>query len=145
MSCSDSEYYKVKFENVDRLASGDKVFINGLEVGQVKELILDDDKKILATIWIGQNIKLTTGSTFTIHSDVFGTKHIEIDLSDKKELMNPGEIQEGYIQSYDTTGLRKISKQEYDSLVKIDPNYKLADSLFKTLGIVKDNLDKKNK
>src|SRR5262245_34144334 len=32
MSCSDSEYYKVQFDNVDRLAEGDKVILNGLEV-----------------------------------------------------------------------------------------------------------------
>src|SRR5690606_27789923 len=38
IGCSDSEDYKVQFENVDRLTEGDKVILNGLEVGQVKDL-----------------------------------------------------------------------------------------------------------
>lgn len=132
-ACSDSEYYKVQFDNVDRLTSGDKVFIRGLEVGEIKDLAIDDEKKVLATVWVGRNIKLTKGSTFAIHSDIFGTRHLEINLSENQELMNPDEIQKGYVQPPDTTGFRKLTKEEKDSLVKNDPVYRLADTVLHIL------------
>lgn len=139
ISCSDSEYYKVQFDNVDWLAEGDKVILKGLEVGQVKDLTIDNEKKVLATIWIGRGIKLTKGSTFTIHSEIPGIKHIEIGLADNQELMDPDEIQAGSVQPPDTTGFRKLTAAERDSLVKNNPVFRLADTLMTILRKSKDS------
>jgi ABC-type transporter Mla subunit MlaD len=138
-SCSDSEYYKVQFDNVDRLTEGDKVILKGMEVGQVKDLELGNEKKILATIWVGRNIKLTKGSTFTIHADLLGTRHIEIDLADNQELIDAKEIQAGFVQPPDTSGFKKLTAQERDSLVKHDPFYRLADTVMTILRKSKDS------
>ncbi|MFN9861910.1 MAG: MlaD family protein [Cyclobacteriaceae bacterium] len=142
--CTDNEQYKIQFEQVDWLKTGDRVTINGLDVGQVKNLKLDDEQKILATIEIGPNIKLTKGSTFTIHSDLLGAKHIEIDLSDSKELMNSKEIQKGTIQPLDRTEFKKLTPEQRDSLTKHDPVYRLADTVFQMLKNYKDDKDEKN-
>ncbi len=131
--CSDSEYYKVQFDNVDRLTEGDRVILKGLEVGEVKGFKLDDEKKVVAIIWVGRNIKLTKGSTFTIHSDIFGTRHIEIELSDNQELMNAEEIQTGYVQPPDMTGFKQQTAEQRDSLVTHDPIYRLADTVMTLL------------
>lgn len=139
ISCSDSECYKVQFDNVDRLTEGDKVILKGMEVGQVKDLELDNEKKILATIWVGRNIKLTKGSTFTIHADLLGTRHVEIDLADNQELMDTKEIQKGFVQPPDTTGFKKLTAQERDSLVRHDPIYRLADTVMTILRKLKDS------
>jgi ABC-type transporter Mla subunit MlaD len=141
IGCSDSEYYKVQFENVDRLSEGDKVLINGLEVGEVKHLELDSDKKILATLWVGRSIKLTKGSTFAIHSELLGGRHIEIGLADDNEPMDTEEIHLGYVQPPDTTGLRHLSKAERDSLAAHDPVYKLVDTLITILRKSKDSIE----
>ena len=133
IGCSDSEYYKVQFDNVDRLKTGDDIIINGLVVGQVKDLIIDEQNKVLATIWIGRNIKLTKGTTFAIQSDIFGLRHLEIKLSDSKELINPKDIQKGFIQPPDTTGFRVLTPAERDSLVTHDPIYRLADTVMTIL------------
>jgi phospholipid/cholesterol/gamma-HCH transport system substrate-binding protein len=118
ISCSDSEYYKVQFENVDRLTEGDKVILKGLEVGQVKDLKIDDENKVLATIWVGRNVKVTKGSTFTIHSELLGIRYVEINLADEKELMNSDEIQKGITQLLpDTTDQLQLTAEERDSLV----------------------------
>ena len=118
ISCSGSEYYKVQFDNVDRLTEGDKVILKGLEIGQVKDLKIDDENKVLATIWVGRNVKVTKGSTFTIHSELFGTRYVEIDLADEMELMNPDEIQMGIMQLLpDTTDQLRLTKEERDTLV----------------------------
>lgn len=117
-SCSDYEYYKVQFENVDRLTEGDKVILKGLEIGQVKDLKIDNEKKVLATIQVGRNVKVTKGSTFTIRSQLLGTRYIEISLADEKELMNSDEIQIGITQLLpDTTDQLKLTREERDSLV----------------------------
>jgi ABC-type transporter Mla subunit MlaD len=118
ISCTDSEYYKVQFENVDRLTEGDKVIFAGIEIGEVKDLQIDDDNKVLATIWVGRNVKVTKGSTFTVHSELFGTRYVEINLADEKELMNPDEIQRGLTQLLpDTTDQLQLTREERDTLV----------------------------
>ena len=129
----NAEYYKVQFDNVDRLTEGDKVILKGLEVGQVKDLELDAEKKILATIWVGRNIKLTKGSTFTIHTEFLGTRHIEIGLAENPELMDTDEIQTGYVAPLDTTGVRRYTPEERDSLIKHNPGFRLADTLMTIL------------
>lgn len=138
-SCSDSEYYKVQFDNVDRLTEGDKVILKGLEVGEVKDFELNDEKKVLATIWVGRNIKLTKGSTFTIHSDFLGTRHIEIELAEKQELMSTEEVQTGYVQPPDTTGFRRMTEEQRDSLLKYNPVFRLADTVMTILRKSKDS------
>jgi ABC-type transporter Mla subunit MlaD len=139
VGCSDSQYYKVRFDNVDRLTEGNKVFLKGLEVGEVTDFELDSDNKILATILVGRNIKLTKGSTFTIHSDILGARHIEIELADNHELMNIEEIQTGYVQPPDTTGFKKLTAEQRDSLVAHDPIYRLADTVMMILRKTKDS------
>ncbi|MEJ7643759.1 MAG: MCE family protein [Chryseolinea sp.] len=139
ISCSDSEYYKVQFDNVDRLTEGDKVILKGLEVGEVRDFELDDEKKVLATIWVGRNIKLKKGSTFTIHSGILGTRHIEIELADNQELMNTEEIQTGYVQPPDTTGFKQLTAEQRDSLVTHVPIYRLADTVMTILRKSRDS------
>ena len=138
-SCSDSEYYKVQFDNVDRLTEGDKVILKGLEVGQVKNLELDDQKRILVTIWIGRNVKLTRGSTFTIHGDLWGTRHIEVALADNPELMDTEEVQKGAVQPPDKVGVRHYTAQERDSLIEHNSALKLADTLITILRKSRDS------
>jgi ABC-type transporter Mla subunit MlaD len=119
VSCSDSKYYKVQFENVDRLTEGDKVILKGLEVGQVKELKIDDEQKVLATIWVGRDVRLTKGSTFTIHSELFGARYVEIDLANENELMNVHEIQKGItLVLPDTINQLQLTREERDTLVE---------------------------
>lgn len=139
ISCGDSEYYKVQFDNVNRLTEGDKVILKGLDIGEVKDLELDAEKKILATIWVGRNIKLTKGSTFTIHSEFLGMRHIEIGLADNSEFIDPDEIQIGDVAPPDTTGFRRYSAEDRDSLIKHHPIFKLADTLMTILRKPRDS------
>ncbi|MBX2967265.1 MAG: MCE family protein [Cyclobacteriaceae bacterium] len=132
-SCSDSNDYKVRFDNVDRLTTGDKVIIKGLEIGKVKDLIIDEEKKVLVTISVRRDTKLTKGSTFTIHSDFLGTRRIEIELSDSEELINSNEIQTGFIQTLDSADIKPLTVEQRDSLIKHDPVYRLADTVFQIL------------
>jgi ABC-type transporter Mla subunit MlaD len=139
IGCAESEHYKIKFENVDRLTEGDKVFIKGLEVGEVTEITVGSDYKVLVTILVTRNIKLTKGSTFRIRPEFLGTRYVDIDLVDNPELINPDELQTGYVSPPDTTAPRKLTKEEIDGLVNHDPIFRLADTLMTILRKHKDS------
>lgn len=133
MSCSDSEYYKVLFDNVNQLKAGDEIIINGQGAGQIKELRIVEENKVLATIWIGRNIKLTQGTTFEIQSNVYGVRHLEIKLSTSKELINPEDIQHGSVQSPVMTDAREFTQEEIDSLITRNPAFQILDTVLNTL------------
>lgn len=134
-SCSDSREYKIKFDDVERLGEGDKIFIRG--VGQVKDISVDENKKFLVTISITKDIKVTVGSKFILQSDVLGSQHLEIELADmNNELVKPGQLQMGEIRGRDTTGLRKLTQEECDSMIQANPGGQIADSIFKVLRTV---------
>ena len=44
-SCSDSREYKIKFDHVERLEEGDKIFMRGVYVGEVIDLTVDKNEK----------------------------------------------------------------------------------------------------
>ena len=136
-SCSHSREYKIKFDHVDRLDEGDNIFIRGVYVGQVKDVTVDEDKKILVKISITKDIKVTAGSKFILQSNVLGFQHIEIELADvHNELVESGQLQIGEIKPVDTTGFRKVTQEQYDSIIRANPGAEIADSILKVLRTV---------
>src|SRR5688572_1917607 len=96
-SCSDSREYKIKFDRVERLIAGEKIFIRGVYVGEVVDL-KEKDEEVLVTISIIKDIKVTEGSKFILQSDLFGFQHVEIELANLNHaLIEPGELQLGEI------------------------------------------------
>lgn len=141
IGCSNAKEYQIKFDNVDWLQTGDKVVCNGLVVGEVKKLKIDDDKKVLALVTVDKDLKLTKDSRFTIKSELIGIKYIDIELADNKDLLNEKEIQIGQVQPPDTTGFKKLTLEQKDSLVQHDPVFRLADTVLQILR----NKETKNK
>jgi phospholipid/cholesterol/gamma-HCH transport system substrate-binding protein len=135
-SCSHSREYKIKFDEVERLEAGEKIFIRGVYVGEVIGLE-EKDKNVLVTISITKDIKVTEGSKFVLQSDLFGSQHIEIELANTNHrLIEPGQLQTGEIRPMDTTRLRKLTQEEYDSMLQANPGARLGDSLLKILRTV---------
>lgn len=131
-SCSDSRVYKIKFDDVGRLGEGDKVFIRGVHVGQVEDLTVGENEKMMVAISITKDIKVTEGSKFILQLELARSQHIEIELGDmNNDLINPGHLQVGEVRPVDTTGFRKLTKAEYDSIIQANPAAKLADSIQK--------------
>jgi len=135
--CSDSREYKIKFDHVERLEIGDKILVRGVYVGEVADLTVDQDKKGLVTISISKDINVPEGSRFILQSDFFGFQHVELELAQfDNELIKPGQLQVGEIRPMDTTRLRKIAQEEYDSLLQANPGARLGDSLLRILRTV---------
>ena len=136
-SCSHSREYKIKFDRVERLEKGDKIFMRGVYAGEVKDLTVDKDEQTQVTISITNDIKITEGSKFILQSDFFGFQHVEIELTDiNHKLMEPGQLQMGEIRPMDTTRLRKLTQEEYDSMLQANPGARMGDSLLKILRTV---------
>jgi hypothetical protein len=137
MSCSHSREYKIKFDRIERLQAGEKIFLRGVDVGKVVDLTEDKDKKALVTISITKDIKVTEGSKFILQSDFFGFQHVEIELANiDNKLLEPEQLQIGEIRPMDTTRLRKLTQEEYDSMLQANPGARLGDSLLKILRTV---------
>jgi hypothetical protein len=144
-SCSDSREFKIKFDRVERLEEGDKIFMRGVYVGEVVDLTVDKDKKGQVTISITKDIKVTEGSKFILQSDFFGFQHVEVELAKTdNELLEPEQLQIGEIRPMDTTRLRKLTQEEYDSMLQANPGARLGDSLLKILRTVYKDKKKSN-
>ena len=136
-SCSDSREYKIKFDRIERLHAGEKILLRGVDVGRVVDFTVDKDKKGLVTIAISKDIKVTEGSKFILQSDFFGFQHVEIELADiNHTLIEPGQLQKGELRPMDTTRLRKLTQEEYDSMLEASPGARLGDSLLQILRTV---------
>ena len=135
--CSDSRDYKIKFDHIERLEVGDKIFVRGVYAGEIADLTVDQDKKGLVTISITKDIKVPEGSKFILQSDFFGFQHVELELAKyDNELIEPGQLQVGENRQMDTTQFRKLTREKYDSILQANPGARLGDSLFKILRTV---------
>ena len=111
--------------------------MRGVYAGEVKDLTVDKDEQTQVTISITNDIKITEGSKFILQSDFFGFQHVEIELTDiNHKLMEPGQLQMGEIRPMDTTRLRKLTQEEYDSMLQANPGARMGDSLLKILRTV---------
>ena len=143
-SCSDSTEYKIKFDDIGRLNEDDKILIKGVHVGQVKDIVVDEDEKMLVTISITKDIQVTEGSKFILQSELLGSQYIEVELADiNNELVKLEQLQQGEIRPMDTTGLRKITLEEYDSLMQSNPGAIIFDSILKGLSPAYKNRKKR--
>ena len=80
---------------------------------------------------------MTEGSKFILQSDFFGFQHVEIELAKiDNELLEPEQLQIGETRPMDTTRLRKLTQEEYDSMLQANPGARLGDSLLKLLRTV---------
>jgi len=66
-------------------------------------------------------------------------RYIEIGLADNSEFMDPDEIQIGYVAPLDTTGVRRYTAEERDSLINHNPVFRLADTLMTRLRKPRDS------
>ena len=82
---SSNEYYAL-YENVNGLVASNAVILNGFKVGQVAKLefLPDHSGRMLATLRINSDVFVPKNSVARIvSSDLFGSRAIEIGLSDQ--------------------------------------------------------------
>ncbi len=78
-----SQTFYIKYKNVEQLRPSSPVFINGLQVGMVKDMYVDpdDDKTIIAIINLERNVDIPKDAEAVIVSaSIMGGKAIDLEI-----------------------------------------------------------------
>lgn len=129
-----TSYYHIYYANVDGLTPGNPVYINGLTVGQVKDMTLDPEheNKVNVTIQLEGKMPLTDSTKAKlVDGSLLGGKAIVLELKPGSKILDDGAV----IPSFKEPSLT-------ESLVaKAQP---VMDGLDKTLHNVNSILDEEN-
>lgn len=95
-----SNYYYVKFDNVDGLVEATPVTIKGFKVGQVRDITYDyETNKIMVMMSLDKDVKLPIGSKATIESSLMGSASMVLTLADNKKYYDVGAEIEGGVSA----------------------------------------------
>ena len=110
---SPEQPYFVKFSSISGLNKGDRVILNGLDVGSVVERSFsnDDYDEIIVTLYIDRTISLTKGTVARLSQDLLGTAKIQLIIDhNSNQVLAPrdtliGAIDEGLTERLTSRGL----------------------------------------
>jgi phospholipid/cholesterol/gamma-HCH transport system substrate-binding protein len=105
---NDDNGYEIysNIENATGLEQNAKVKVNGLDVGFVKNIQLDDNSKIKLTLFIDGNVKIPVDSIVTLsQNSMLSGKFVDIKPSLKEQNLREKEylLQEKTFASFDKT------------------------------------------
>lgn len=108
---SSTSKYQVVYDNIDGLTASNPVRINGLTVGQVKriEILQDQQNKLLVTLELKNNIRVTQGSRAVLADDgLLGGKLIRLGINYGKPKLEDG----GMLVAAKESGLSALIKEK---------------------------------
>ena len=100
---SPEQPYYVKFSSISGLNKGDRVILNGLDVGSVVQRTFSNElyDEIIVTVYVDRTIKLTKGTVASLSQDLLGTAKVNLIIDHSStQILAPydtliGEIDEG--------------------------------------------------
>jgi phospholipid/cholesterol/gamma-HCH transport system substrate-binding protein len=94
---SDRTYY-TKYDNVDGLAIGNPVILNGIKVGQVKEMILlpEEANRIRVAVELQKGITVGDSTVASLSGSLLGSKTITLFLGKNTKVYDGGEELRSY-------------------------------------------------
>jgi phospholipid/cholesterol/gamma-HCH transport system substrate-binding protein len=110
---SPEQPYYVKFNSISGLNKGDRVILNGLDVGSVMQRKFSNSAydEIMVTLYIDRTIVLTEGTVARLSQDLLGTAKIQLIVNrNTDQVLAPndtliGEIDEGLTERLTASGL----------------------------------------
>ena len=110
---SPEQPYYVKFSSISGLNKGDRVILNGLDVGSVVERKFSNElyDEIIVMLYIDKTINLTKGTEAKLSQDLLGTAKIQLIIDhSSSEILAPndtliGTIDEGLTERLSASGL----------------------------------------
>ncbi|WP_338874578.1 MlaD family protein [Spirosoma sp. SC4-14] len=90
---SSTRKYQVTYDNIDGLTPSNPVRINGLSVGRVKsiEILQDQGNKLLVTLELRKEIRVTQGSKAILADDgLLGGKIVQLDINPGATVLDDG-------------------------------------------------------
>lgn len=89
---ADGRYeLNARFNRVDGLTIGSTVRVAGIDVGNVTELVLDENGRAITVMRIDSSIELDTEASAAIVTEsLFGQKFIALDIGGGEDFIQPG-------------------------------------------------------
>lgn len=112
---------KIVFADVSGLTVSSRVTLNGLELGRVKSIELDNSYQVITTIFLTDN--LPSDSQFTLIPKALGQSEIKVTTGKSTSLFKTGQQVTGQIEKF------KPSSEEGDNLIDNLFGIKKRDSL----------------
>lgn len=115
---SPKQTYYVKFNSINRLSKGNRVILNGLDVGSVAQRKFSDDRyeEIIVTLYIDRSIKLKEGTVARLSRDLLGAATVSLIINHgSSKVLAPkdtliGEVDEGLSQKLSSRGLEAVDR-----------------------------------
>ena len=86
---STKKYYAI-YENVDQLMPSNQVYLNGVSVGRVSRIQIEQAKgRVIVEIEIDSYVALNDSSVAILNGDFLGTKFIHLTVGQSDKLLNP--------------------------------------------------------
>ncbi len=143
---SDIDYYNIYYSDVDGLTPGNPVYVNGLSVGQVKEMSLDAEhaNEIKVVIQMEGHVALTDSTRAKlIDGSLLGGKAIVLDLKPGNKRLEEGATIPSYREPGLTEALSLKAKPVIEGLDKTITNVNkiLNEENQKKIGQILGNLE----
>ena len=115
---SPKQTYYVKFNSISGLSKGNRVILNGLEVGSVAQRKFSNDRynEVIVTLYIDRRIKLKEGTVARLSRGVLGTASVSLIINHgSSKVLAPkdtliGEIDGGLSQKLSSRGLEAVDR-----------------------------------
>ncbi|MET4106588.1 MlaD family protein [Hymenobacter sp. UYP22] len=94
---SDRTYY-AKYDNVDGLNVGNPVILNGIKVGQVKEMVLvpEEGNRVKVAVELQKGVVVGDSTVASLSGSLLGSKTITLFLGKNSKVFDGGEILKSY-------------------------------------------------
>jgi phospholipid/cholesterol/gamma-HCH transport system substrate-binding protein len=87
---SSRNVYYAFYENVDKLASSNLVYVNGYSVGRVSDITYQQSRnRVLVELEIDSDLILNDSSVAILNGDILGTKFIQLNVGTSSNTLKP--------------------------------------------------------
>ena len=146
---------KVSFQNIDGIGTNAPVLLNGLEVGSVKEIVIDhsnDDTKMELVIWLDDQAQLRQGAKAYVKNMGFmGEKYVGLTAGEKGAPVlspdstivgeSPADLDKLLRDGQEIAAQLKEVSQNINERLKVNKDH--IDRTLANLHSISDNLDER--
>ncbi|WP_152981710.1 MlaD family protein, partial [Hymenobacter sp. AT01-02] len=95
---SSDRTYTAKYDNVDGLAVGNPVILNGIKVGQVKEMVLlpEEANRVRVSLELQKGVTVGDSTVASLSGSLLGSKTITLFLGKNTKVFDGGEELRSY-------------------------------------------------
>jgi phospholipid/cholesterol/gamma-HCH transport system substrate-binding protein len=132
---AEKNQFHAVYNEIGGLEEASPVYLNGYEVGSVKDIKLTNDNRqnLVVTFILRKNLKIPRRSKCIIYNaDLMGTKAIKLDFSNSREYFNSGDTIPGGLEPSVTeqiyTDIQPIKSKTQNLLARLDSILQIFDA-----------------